>query len=124
MADEFSYAYTLRLMHDGRKYFGPGVARLLRLVQERGSLSKAARAMGMAYSKAWNIVVHAEEVLGFDLLDSRAGGRAGGGGTVTERGLAFLDRYEAYAARLKAEADALYAECWGDLGQQPVAGEN
>ena len=41
--------------------FGPGVAELMRHVEETGSLSEACRCMGMAYSKGWRIMKHAEE---------------------------------------------------------------
>ncbi len=53
--------------------FGPGVAELMRHVEETGSLSEACRCMGMAYSKGWRIMKHAEEDLGFTLMEgSRA----------------------------------------------------
>ena len=41
---------------DGERFFGPGRAELLQLIQETGSISKAAKSMGMSYKKAWEMV--------------------------------------------------------------------
>jgi molybdate transport system regulatory protein len=41
---------------DGERFFGPGRAELLQLIDETGSISKAAKAMGMSYKKAWAMV--------------------------------------------------------------------
>lgn len=57
--------------------FGPGVAELMHHVEETGSLSEACRCMGMAYSKGWRIMKHAEEDLGFPLMEGSRGGSRG-----------------------------------------------
>lgn len=44
--------------------FGKGVAQLLSLTREKGSLSAAYKSMGMAASKAWKILNRAEADLG------------------------------------------------------------
>ena len=58
--------------------FGPGVAELMHHVEETGSLSEACRCMGMAYSKGWRIMKHAEEDLGFSLMEAGAEAEAAG----------------------------------------------
>ena len=58
--------------------FGPGVAELMHHVEETGLLSEACRCMGMAYSKGWRIMKHAEEDLGFPLMEGSRGGSRGG----------------------------------------------
>lgn len=70
--------------------FGQGVAALCRGVRESGSLNKAAKSMGMAYSKAWRIMKSAETNLGFDLL-FRAGAH---GSTLTREGENLLAAYD------------------------------
>lgn len=62
MEEKLSYRNTVRLFA-GEKCFGPGVAQLLRHVQEFHSLRSAAKAMNMAYSKAWTIVKSSERIL-------------------------------------------------------------
>ena len=48
--------------------FGSGCAQLLQGVAEEHSLNRAAKRLGMAYSKAWRIVREAEAQLGYALL--------------------------------------------------------
>lgn len=104
------YTYTLRLLENERKFFGPGVVQLLEEVSARGSLRSAAISMGMAYSKAWSILKHAEEVLGFSLIDSKKGGKNGGGAVVTQEGRAFLERYRKFDDGLRRAADQLFEQ--------------
>ena len=76
--------------------FGHGVAALLKGVKEQGSLNRAAKDMGMAYSKAWKTIKNTEAGLGFDLLERRAQH----GSVLTDKGEDFL------AAFTKAEESA------------------
>lgn len=66
--------YNVWLSKDDGKYFGPGVAMLIEGVKRTGSLSSAAKEIGMAYSKAWRIIKRSEELTGCKLLLSRTGG--------------------------------------------------
>lgn len=105
----------LRLEHDGVPVFGPGPYELLRRVMEEGSLHGAAQSMRMAYSKAWRIVHDAEEHLGFDILDRKVGGVAGGGSVLTPEGEELLRRYGALQRDLRDELSRLYTKRFGDL---------
>ena len=91
MEEKLSYRNTVRLFA-GEKCFGPGVAQLLRHVQEFHSLRSAAKAMNMAYSKAWTIVKSSERILGVQLLHTSVGGRSGGGAQLTEEAVRLLCR--------------------------------
>lgn len=114
MKNELHPQLTIRLFTD-RKCFGPGVAELLHRVETAHSLRGAAAAMEMAYSKAWKMIKNAEECLDCKLLVSSAGGRNGGGASLTPEALALLAAYDAYCAELKAQAEALFAERFGFL---------
>jgi molybdate transport system regulatory protein len=80
-----------------------GIRELLVRVESTGSLRQAALDMGMAYSKAWQILRRAEEHLGFALLDRRTGGRGGGGSIVSDEGRLLAGSFGA----LVDDADAL-----------------
>lgn len=82
--------------------FGHGCALLLEGVQREHSLNRAAKALGMAYSKAWRLVREAEAQLGTTLLD-RDGAR---GSSLTPDGVRALDAYRT----LQAEVDELLAK--------------
>lgn len=79
--------------------FGCGVAQLLEGVRDLHSLNRAAKQMGMAYSKAWRIMKEAEAQVGSALI-LRDGAR---GSTLTEEGARLLGVYRT----LQAEIDAL-----------------
>ena len=104
---------TARLYREG-KCFGPGVAMLLRRVHTLRSLRAAAMDMDMAYSKAWTILRNAERQLGVKLLQSRAGGRHGGGATLTEEGERLLAAYEGYVRDLEAAGQTLFQQYFGE----------
>lgn len=83
------------------KFFGPGVATLLHLIDEHGSIQSAAKYMNMSYSKAWKIIKRAEEELGFQLLVSKNGGVGGGSSELSEKGRDFLSDYDSFTAEVK-----------------------
>ena len=80
----------------GEKFFGEGPYRLLRAVEETGSLRAAAFSMEMAYSKALKLLKNAEAALGFPLTTRAVGGKDGGGSALTPQGKEWLEKYEAY----------------------------
>lgn len=98
------------LDENGEKFFGEGPFRLLRLVEETGSLRCAAASMGMAYSKALKLVSQAEKALGFHLTQRSVGGKDGGGSTLTPEGREFLQKYEAYRDACVQANRELYAQ--------------
>lgn len=69
--EHLRYHLTVRLYRQD-KSFGPGPMRLLRGVEEGGSLHQAAEAMGMSYSKAWTLLRKLEKEWGFTLLDRQS----------------------------------------------------
>lgn len=84
---------------------GPGKARLLELIAQTGSISAAARAMGMSYRRAWLLIDDLKTVFGEPLVATAAGGRHGGGAALTPRGTVVLDafrRMERAAAKAAA----------------------
>ena len=88
--------------------FGPGIAHLLCLVRETGSLRSAAASMNMSYSKAWTSLSRCEELLGFSLLLRSAGGKNGGGAKLTPEAEKLLADYRAYCGEVEAEAEKLF----------------
>lgn len=98
-------AHRIWLQDAGTPVLGAGISELLARVEATGSLRQAASDMGMAYSKAWQILRRAEEHLGFKLMVRRAGGRGGGCSTVSDEGRWLVRAFGA----LTEEADSLLA---------------
>lgn len=101
----------------GDKFFGEGPCRLLRGVEETGSLRAASLSMGMAYTKALKILKNAERALGFPLTERTAGGRDGGGSRLTPRGKEWLERYENYRNACIQANERLYLEFFPEQRQ-------
>ena len=79
---------------DGERVFGEGPWRLLRAVEQEGSLRAGAQRMNMAYTKALRLLRHAEEAFGQELTTRSIGGSNGGGSTLTAYASELLNRYE------------------------------
>ena len=110
---------TPRFYQNGERVFGPGVAELLKRVQEHHSLRAAAFSMEMAYSKAWQIIRTAEDGFGCKLLSSTIGGRHGGGAVLTPEGERILNAYERFAGDINAYSQERFQENFRDLVEQP-----
>ena len=95
---------------NGEKFFGEGPARLMRAIEENGSLRAAALSMGMAYTKALKLIGNAESVLGFRLTERITGGKDGGGSRITPEGKEWLIKYEQYRDACKTANSKLYME--------------
>lgn len=76
------------------KFFGPGIARLMHLTDELGSISAASNEMGMSYSKAWTIIKRMEKELNMKVFETKTGGKDGGKSTLTAPAKNFLERYD------------------------------
>jgi molybdate transport system regulatory protein len=87
---------------DGEKFFGPGPAQLLDLIDREGSIAKAAKQMGMSYKKAWDLITDLNARGRTPYVISRKGGDKGGGAEVTETGKKVLSKYKALEARLQS----------------------
>ncbi|MDO4265240.1 MAG: LysR family transcriptional regulator [Eubacteriales bacterium] len=101
------------------KFFGPGIATLLHLVDKHGSIQAACAMMDMSYSKAWKIIKRADQALGFPLLLSQNGGKEGGRSSLTEEGRRFLQCYDQMNEKLCAEAERLLDECFSEFLTKP-----
>ncbi|WP_229709976.1 winged helix-turn-helix domain-containing protein [Vulcanisaeta souniana] len=78
----------------GRHVIGPGGYEILKAIDEVGSISGAARKLGMSYRFIWNYIDRMEKMLGVKLVDAWKGGRGRGGAKLTPEGQALLQYYE------------------------------
>lgn len=96
------------------RVFGAGLARLCGEIRRRRSLAEAARAGGVSYRHAWNLLRAAERRLGRPLTVPKAGGARGGGSGLTPEGERLLDLYGKVAAETQARAEACFRETGRD----------
>lgn len=76
----------LRLKDGPTLVLGPGRVDLLEGIRQTGSISAAARAMGMSYRRAWLLVEALNLSFRTPLVESVAGGQRGGGARLTDAG--------------------------------------
>ena len=107
MKDKLSFRLAVRLFK-GEKAFGPGIATLLRAVEQTGSLQKAAEAMEMAYSKAWKMIRETERLWGVQLTYRDIGGKNGGGSVLTPEGRFLLERYESFTDEIQNKCSEVF----------------
>lgn len=90
---------------------GPGKARLLETIRDTGSISAAARDMGMSYRRAWKLVDTMNQCFCEPLVETARGGTRGGGAQITPLGEDVLARYrrmeERAAEAIRDDLDAM-----------------
>ena len=92
-------APRLRILLGAAIAIGPGKADLLETIDRTGSISAAAREMGMSYRRAWMLVDTMNRAFRGPLVSAGAGGRAGGGARLSPLGRGVLARYRAMEAK-------------------------
>ena len=99
--------FRLRLYRDDDIALGPGKVALLEAIAETGSISAAARQIGMSYRRAWLLVDETNRSLTSPAVATAAGGARGGGTSLTPLGEELVRRYRAIeqAAQEAARAD-------------------
>ena len=90
---------------------GPGKIALLEQIDHTGSISAAAKAMGMSYRRAWELVDTMNRCFDEPLVTTSPGGAGGGGAQVTEFGRLVLKRYKS----LVTKSDKLAAKELADI---------
>ncbi|HKJ70759.1 MAG TPA: TOBE domain-containing protein [Gammaproteobacteria bacterium] len=103
-------AGRLWLEKESRGFLGQGRAELLERIDELGSMAKAARAMGMGYKHAWDMVEAMNNLAEAPLVERTTGGRGGGGTRLTEHGRRMIAEFRAAEAAYQRFLEMLAAE--------------
>ncbi|MBP3634584.1 MAG: LysR family transcriptional regulator [Oscillospiraceae bacterium] len=104
------------LNEQGQRFFGDGPCRLLKLVEETGSLRAAAQEMGMAYTKAMRLLRQAELAMDTPLTERVIGGTGGGGSRLTKAGKELVEKYEQCRMQCVEANRRICAEIFGGNG--------
>jgi len=80
---------------------GPGKVALLEKIAETGSITLAAKKLGMSYRRAWLLVDETNRCLVGPAVIRTAGGSHGGGTALTPLGIEFIRRYRAIEREAK-----------------------
>lgn len=97
----------LALRREGRPLVGRDRIELLQAVATHGSISKAAKAVGLSYKAAWDALNAVNNLLPRPAIVGQTGGRQGGGATVTAEGHALIAGFRLLEDRLGRVAAVL-----------------
>ena len=102
----FNFEGELRLTSEGVHFGNPQQIKLLKEIQNTGSITHAAKAVPMSYKAAWDAVNKMNNLSADPLVIRVTGGKGGGGTCLTERGLQLVKHFdliqEAHSAFLKS----------------------
>jgi molybdate transport system regulatory protein len=99
-----SYRLTgfIRIIGSDERFLGPGRVELLLRIAETGSINQAAKAMGMSYKKAWEMVQSLNRQAISPLVLTQTGGEKGGGAQLSPTAQVFIEAYQALQQRFEA----------------------
>ena len=87
---------------------GPGKIALLEAIRSTGSISAAARSIGMSYRRAWLLVEEINQTLREPAVTAETGGARGGGAVVTPVGEKVVGLYRAIESQARAAAGNVF----------------
>jgi molybdate transport system regulatory protein len=78
----------------GIPFLGWGRIHLLETIEDKGSINKAAKALGMSYKRAWQLVNAINDIADEPIVERNAGGAGGGGTRITVRGKQVIQEFK------------------------------
>ncbi len=92
---------------DNNVLIGEGRIALLKEIAKQGSLSKAAKSLGISYKKAWTLIDSVNKSAKENVTITAIGGKDGGGAQLTP-----------YGKKLIVVFDEINKNCWAYLDKQ------
>ncbi len=86
-------AIRIRIDFAENVHVGPGKIALLEAIKSSGSISDAARSLGMSYRRAWMLINSLKQGFSDAVTVSSTGGAGGGGARVTAFGASLIKQY-------------------------------
>ena len=114
---DVSLHLSLRIDLESGGRIGPGKIALLESVAAHGSISAAARALGMSYTRGWDLVEAMNLIIGVPMVAAKAGGKQGGGATLTAAGERVVKQFRAIETAAAEAAAPGLAELKSDIAK-------
>ena len=104
-----SYKIKSRIWIESENHvlLGEGRVQLLKAIETEGSLSKAAKTLGLSYKKAWSLIDSVNKSAKKPVTINSTGGKGGGGAELTD-----------YGKQLIAVFEEINKNCWNFLDEQ------
>ena len=111
-----SIAGRLWLERDGKTILSWGRIVLLERIRDYGSLTAAARSMGMGYRHAWELVEDINAVSPKELVTKSVGGARGGGASLTPEGERAVANFWRLVSEFRKWIAGRDPRLWRELG--------
>ena len=95
---------------NGETVLGAGQLRILQVIDEKGSISAAAKEMKMGYRSMWGKLKKIEQRLGHSVLIRQKGGTSGGSSTLTPDAKKIIKKFRLLEQKINSEARAALKE--------------
>ena len=102
-----------RIKNGNNIALGPGKIELLEAIELAGSISAAAREIGLSYKRAWEMVDVTNRCFQSPLVERSAGGHGGGGANLTPLGLKMVGLYRT----METKAEKIVVREWVKIQQ-------
>jgi molybdate transport system regulatory protein len=99
----------VRIDFPGDCSIGPGKIALLEGIERSGSLSAAARQLGMSYRRAWLLLHNTNAAFHDHVVELAVGGKDGGGAQLTEFGRKLVADFRAFEEEVERLAAQRFA---------------
>jgi molybdate transport system regulatory protein len=112
----------IRVDFSGTCSLGPGKVSLLEGIERTGSLSAAARSLGMSYRRGWLLLHSTNEGFSQPVVELSVGGKDGGGARLTDFGRRLIADYRSFETAVHALAGKTFAgvRASGKVAETPL----
>jgi molybdate transport system regulatory protein len=110
--------FNIWLQVDGEVSLSIWRVRLLEAIAETNSISGAASLLDVAYRVAWTKINEMETRLGKKLVETRVGGRSGGGARLTPLAREYVLKFNQLSQEVEMHMIRRYREIFGDWRSQ------
>jgi molybdate transport system regulatory protein len=90
--------------------FGKGKTEILELIEQEGSIAKAAEKLEMSYKKAWTHIKTLQKNIADELVIPQKGGAGTGGTTLTPKALELIRNYSQLQQDVESFANKRFLE--------------
>lgn len=105
-----SLEFSLKVITPSGIRFGRGKAELMKNISNLGSISAAAKKMGMSYPRASRLTAEINIMFGEQIIETFQGGPNKGGARLTDKGHKVLDAYQSWAEDISKGSVELKAQ--------------
>lgn len=99
--DELKLHYKIWFTDQNEKgILGDGKWKILKAIDETGSLTAACEKLGITYRRTWNDLKTIEKQLGFALLEKSRGGAEGGSTSLTPEGKKLISAFDDFHEKM------------------------